>query len=64
MGVTGLLSSAWPARLGFIRGLEQVLTEASAQTLVETDELEIAAQLQPAVGSKRFTTKFESEDPT
>src|SRR5260370_17518993 len=38
---------------------EPVLTEASAETLGETDELEVAAQqLQPAAASKLFTTKF------
>jgi hypothetical protein len=43
---------------------ELVLPEASAQTLGETDELEVAAQqLQPAVGSKLFTTKFDRKIP-
>jgi hypothetical protein len=43
---------------------ELVLTEASAQTLGETDELEVAAQqLPPAVGSKLFTTKFDRQIP-
>jgi hypothetical protein len=37
-----------------------VLTEASAETLGQTDELKVAAQqLQLAVGSKLFTTKLK-----
>jgi hypothetical protein len=40
------------------------LTEASAQTLDETDELEVTAQqLQPAVGGKLLTTKFDWKIP-
>jgi len=43
---------------------ELVLTEASAETLGQTDELEVAAlQLQLAAGSKLFTTQFDRKIP-
>jgi hypothetical protein len=41
-----------------------VLTETSAETLGQTDELEVAArQFQPAVGSNLFTTKLDRKIP-
>jgi hypothetical protein len=43
---------------------ELVLTEASAETLGQTDELEVAGQqLQLAAGSKLFTTQFDRKIP-